>query len=211
MLTIYIVNTGTVRRQHVSHLTLLIPSFKFCTNYRNRGTAYPFSKLPQVVLICKAINSWLPGPIVHTRTLVTYRETVTNSESKRFVYYFNTDLRIITYITHYYNYYIHALWWRALKYSEMWRVDLGWTPGAHQAALSLPSSAGQGEEKTRRKKTLVGQEKGSSIKQKQRPHTEAKENKRLILYFPSAGDVQPPPGKQGFSTHSGCSGRQASY
>ena len=25
----------------------------------------------------------------------------------------------------------------------LWWVDLGWTPGAHQAALSLPSSAGQ--------------------------------------------------------------------
>ena len=57
-------------------------------------------------------------------------------------------------------------------------------------------------------KNLVGEDKGSLIKQKQRPRVEAKENRRFILSFPSAGDVQPLPGKQGFSTRSGCSGRQ---
>lgn len=56
MLPTYVVNTGAVRRQRVSRLTLLIPASKFCTNYWNRGISYLFSKLPQVVLIRKAIN-----------------------------------------------------------------------------------------------------------------------------------------------------------
>lgn len=34
--------------------------------------------------------------------------------------------------------------------------------------------------------------------------------KQNILYFLSAGDVQPLPKKQGFNTHSGFSGRQTS-
>lgn len=44
-------------------------------------------------------------------------------------------------------------------------------------------------------KNPMGQDKGSLIKQKQRPCTKVKENKRLIPYFPSAGDVQSLPGK----------------
>ena len=52
----------------------------------------------------------------------------------------------------------------------------------------------------------MGQAKGSLIKQKQSLHAEAKEG-RFILYFLLAGDVQPLPGKQGFSTHSSCFGR----
>jgi len=38
-------------------------------------------------------------------------------------------------------------------------------------------------------KRLMSQDKGSLIKQKQRPCVVAKENKRFILYFPSAGNV----------------------
>jgi len=53
-----------------------------------------------------------------------------------------------------------------------------------------------------------GQDEGSLIKQKQRPCAEAKENKRFILYFPSAGDVHPLPRKKGFSAHIICSKRQ---
>lgn len=34
-------------------------------------------------------------------------------------------------------------------------VDLGWTSDAHQAALSLPSFAGQGREKIRGKNSYV--------------------------------------------------------
>lgn len=45
MLTFYIINPGTVRKQLVSHFKLFIPSFKFCTNYRNGGISYLFSKL----------------------------------------------------------------------------------------------------------------------------------------------------------------------
>jgi len=56
----------------------------------------------------------------------------------------------------------------------------------------------------------VGQDKGSLIKQKQWPCMEAKENEIFILYFPSAGDIQPLPGQQGFNTCSDCSGRQTS-
>jgi len=62
----------------------------------------------------------------------------------------------------------------------LWRVDLGWMPGAHQAAPSIPCSAGQGGEKKRWKK-LVGQHKGSPIKQKKRLCMEAKENERYLL------------------------------
>lgn len=40
-------------------------------------------------------------------------------------------------------------------------------------------------------KKLVGQDGGSLIKQKHRLHTEAKEDKRFIFYFPSASNVQP--------------------
>ena len=40
--------------------------------------------------------------------------------------------------------------------SRLWWVDLDWTPGAHQAALSLPFSAGQGEKNYN--KRLVGQD-----------------------------------------------------
>jgi len=40
-------------------------------------------------------------------------------------------------------------------------------------------------------KKLMGQDKGSLIKQKQRLSAEAKENKKFVLYFPSAGTVQP--------------------
>lgn len=45
----------------------------------------------------------------------------------------------------------------------LWWVDPGWTPSAHQVALSLPSSAGLGAvgEEITWKKTLVGQDKGS--------------------------------------------------
>jgi len=38
-----------------------------------------------------------------------------------------------------------------------------------------------------------------------------KENNRFILNFPPAGNVQPLPRRQGFSTCSGCSGRQTFY
>jgi len=56
----------------------------------------------------------------------------------------------------------------------------------------------------------MGQDKGNLIKQKKRPCVEAKENKRFTPFFPSAGDVQPLPMKEGFSTLGGCSRRQAS-
>ena len=57
-----------------------------------------------------------------------------------------------------------------------------------------PPQQDKGEENNM-EKNLMGQDKGSLIKQKQRLCVEAKENKRFILYFPSAGDVQPLPGK----------------
>jgi len=44
-------------------------------------------------------------------------------------------------------------------------------------------------------KTLLDQDKGSLIKLKERPCLEAKENRTFILYFSSAGNVQPLPGK----------------
>lgn len=65
--------------------------------------------------------------------------------------------------------------------SPLWWADLDWTPSASQAALSLSSSAGQQRKKIRWKK-LMGQDKGSLIKQKQRLCVDAKENKRLIAY-----------------------------
>jgi len=37
----------------------------------------------------------------------------------------------------------------------LWWVDLGWMPGAHQAALSLPFSAGRGEENKMERKSWV--------------------------------------------------------
>lgn len=57
MLIFYMLNTGAVRKQPVSHHKLLIPSFKFRTNYWNRGISDLLSKCLQVVLICKAVNS----------------------------------------------------------------------------------------------------------------------------------------------------------
>lgn len=45
----------------------------------------------------------------------------------------------------------------------------------------------------------MGQDTGSLIKQKQRLHVEVKANKRIILYFSSAGDVQPLPRKLALS------------
>ena len=62
-----------------------------------------------------------------------------------------------------------------------------------------PSSTGQGRKYNKR---LVGRDKGNLIKRKQRKTDD------VILYFPSAGNVWPLPGKQGFSTRSGCSGRR---
>jgi len=59
-------------------------------------------------------------------------------------------------------------------------------------------------------KKNMGQDKDSLIKQNQRPCAEAKGNKRFIFHFPSAGDVQPPPRKEGFSIYSDCSRRQLS-
>lgn len=61
----------------------------------------------------------------------------------------------------------------------MWWVDLGWMPDVHQATLLLYllSRMGHGE-KIRWKKLMV-QDKGSL--RKQRPLTEAKENKYLFL------------------------------
>lgn len=50
------------------------------------------------------------------------------------------------------------------------------------------------------KNILMGQDKGSLMKQKQMPCMEAKENKRFVLYFPSLSNVQQLPGKQDFST-----------
>jgi len=38
-----------------------------------------------------------------------------------------------------------------------------------------------------------------------------RKTKKFIFYFPSAGDVQPLLGKQGFSKSSSCSGRQKSW
>lgn len=92
----------------------------------------------------------------------------------------------------------------------MWWVNLGWMPDVHQAVLwlYLLSRMGKGE-KTRWKK-LVGQDKGSLIKQKQRPLAEAKENKIFIftLYLSPAGNLQPLLRKLGFSTRSGFFRRQ---
>jgi len=68
-------------------------------------------------------------------------------------------------------------------------------------------SAGQGRRK-KDEKELVGQEKGSSVKQKQRPLMEAKENKRFILYFSSSGHAQPLSRKYGFSM---CSRKDESH
>lgn len=73
-------------------------------------------------------------------------------------------------------------------------------PGAHQAALSPPLLSGWGEGEDG-KKPLGVKEKGSLIKQKQRPDSEAKENKIFILYFPSTGDVKPLPDEQSFSMY----------
>lgn len=96
--------------------------------------------------------------------------------------------------------------------SPSWKLSLtsmvvvfGWTPDAHQAHLSLPSLAGLGREKIREKK-FICQDKGSLLKQKL--HMKAGENKRFILYFPSAGDVQTHLGKPVFSVCSGWPGRQ---
>lgn len=74
----------------------------------------------------------------------------------------------------------------------VWWVDPGLVPGAHQAALLLFFLSGTERDKIRWKKTLVCQDKGSLMKQKQRPLMESKENKRFILYFRY---VQPAPGK----------------
>lgn len=76
----------------------------------------------------------------------------------------------------------------------VWWVDPGWVPGAHQAALSLSFLSRTEREKIRQQKSLVCQDKGSLMKQKQRPLMESKENKRFILYFRY---VQIPPGMQG--------------
>jgi len=69
-----------------------------------------------------------------------------------------------------------------------------------------PPQQDRGKENKVRK--LVGQYKGSLIKQKQRPHVEAKENMRFIFHSPSAGDARSLPWKHGFSMHSSCSGTQ---
>lgn len=82
-------------------------------------------------------------------------------------------------------------------------------PHAHQAALSLPSLSGWGEGEDG-KKPLGVKEKGSLIKQKQRPDREAKENKIFIIFFPSTGGVKPFPEKQSFSMCSSHSRKQMS-
>lgn len=80
---------------------------------------------------------------------------------------------------------------------KLWWVDLGCTPGAHQACHSPPQQNG-GENNI--EKALLSQEKGSLIRQKKRSHTKAKEKKIFILYFPLPDDVQPLPRKSGFCT-----------
>jgi len=70
------------------------------------------------------------------------------------------------------------------------------TAGCHVPTKTLYHSPAQRdrEEEEIRWKKLMGQDKGSLIKQKQRPRLEVKENKRFILCFLSAGHVQPLPG-----------------
>lgn len=68
---------------------------------------------------------------------------------------------------------------------------VSWTPPAHQAAVSPCSSAGwqRGGRKINWEK-VMDQDIDHSIKQKQRPHTKEKENRRFYVLFPSVGDVQ---------------------
>lgn len=89
-------------------------------------------------------------------------------------------------------------------------VDLGWMPDVHQAALSLYLLSRMGWGEKIRWKKLLGQDKGSLIKQNQRLLAEAKVNKIFIfiLYLSPAGDLQPLLRKLGFSTHSGFFRRQ---
>lgn len=79
-----------------------------------------------------------------------------------------------------------------------WWVDTRWpSKPLYQFSAGLEGGNKVG-------KILMGQEKGSLIKQKQRLSAEAKENKRFVVYIP-AGNTQTLPGKEGFTMHSGCS------
>lgn len=60
-------------------------------------------------------------------------------------------------------FYSISLWGSFLK--TLWWLDLGWAPGAHQATLSFPSSAGQGRGENKIEENLMCQDKGSLIKQ----------------------------------------------
>lgn len=76
---------------------------------------------------------------------------------------------------------------------RVWQGDFGCMPGAHKG-----SQLGR-RGKNKMAKTFMGQDEGSLITQKQRLHTEAKANKRFILYFPSPSNVQPLPRKYCFT------------
>lgn len=91
---------------------------------------------------------------------------------------------------------------------QLWWTDLGYIPGVYQAALQLSRAR---REKIRwKKKILEGQDKDSLIRQKKMLYVEAKENKRFLLYFASADDDQPLPGKQVVSRCSGFCRRHTS-
>lgn len=55
-----------------------------------------------------------------------------------------------------------------MTFGGAWWVDPCWTPHALRAAPSLPSAAGWDGEKIRWKNPLMGQDKGSLVRRKQR-------------------------------------------
>ena len=65
---------------------------------------------------------------------------------------------------------------------HLWWVDPGWLPGAHQSCSITPPP--QLDSRRKYNKSLVGRDKGSLIKQKQRSRAKAKENKRFYSLLP---------------------------
>lgn len=82
---------------------------------------------------------------------------------------------------------------------HLWWVDLGWAPGAHQAARSLPFPVEQGRENQMKSNLQFGIKHFTKAKVKVQVHV-SKEEKKSILYFPTAGDGQQLPGNQGFKS-----------
>lgn len=70
-----------------------------------------------------------------------------------------------------------------LLHRHLWGVDLGWAPGAHQAALSLPFPVGQGRENEMENDLYVEIKQFIKAKAEDCMHIN-KKKRRLILYFP---------------------------